>query len=376
MGVPPVSDETCLEALACLERHGGNKAAAANELGITRSALRNRLFRAAQRGLDGSVPKPLPPGQKIRGVSTLYRIGEGGADEIMQWVKTTAEPSLADAIEEIKAAFAEYEGRSYPVIEPATVDDDLAVILPVADAHFGMYAWGDEAGEDYDLAIADTTNRTALARLIEASPPSSVAVVLGLGDLVHTDNASNMTNRSGNALDVDTRYAKVLQTAVLFMIHAVELSLARHRRVIVRNLPGNHDENTAVAVSTALWAWFRNNDRVDVDTNPGRFWWWRHGASLLGATHGDMAKMPQLPLIMAASCPEDWGATKFRYIYTGHVHHKSAIEQGGVIVESFQSPATRDAWHTASGFRSGRSLSAVTLHREHGEIARFKVNIV
>ena len=70
------------------------------------------------------------------------------------------------------------------------------------------------------------------------------------------------------------------------------------------------------------------------------------------------------------------GATKFRYAMTGHIHHKSAIETGGVIVESFQSPAARDAWHTAAGFRSGRSMSAITLHKDKGEIARQKVNIV
>ena len=86
--------------------------------------------------------------------------------------------------------------------------------------------------------------------------------------------------------------------------------------------------------------------------------------------------MAQLPLVMAASNPEQWGATKYRYAMTGHVQHNSAIETGGVIVESFQRTAARDAWHQASGFRSGRSMTALTLHKTKGEISRQKVNIV
>src|SRR5690606_12365272 len=139
--------------------------------------------------------------------------------------------------------------------------------------------------------------------------------------------------------------------------------------VIVRVLPGNHDDQSAIAVTLALAMYYRDEPRVAIGEDPSRFWWWRFGTTLLGATHGDMTKMPDMPLIMAASRPEDWGASKFRHVFTGHIHHHSAIEQGGVIVESFQSPAARDAWHAASGYNSGRSLSAITFHKDHGEVS-------
>lgn len=53
-----------------------------------------------------------------------------------------------------------------------------------------------------------------------------------------------------------------------------------------------------------------------------------------------------------------------------------ALETGGVIVESFQSTAARDAWHSAAGYRSGRSMTSIVLHNVAGEIARQKVNIL
>lgn len=72
----PATDDAILTAtLAALAAAGGNVTATAEALGVNRTTIYNRLTRAAQRGLDGSVPRPLPPGQTIKGVSTLYDRG-------------------------------------------------------------------------------------------------------------------------------------------------------------------------------------------------------------------------------------------------------------------------------------------------------------
>jgi transcriptional regulator with PAS, ATPase and Fis domain len=41
MGVPPVSDEDCQRAAEALRTHNGNQAAAADEVGISRSTFQN-----------------------------------------------------------------------------------------------------------------------------------------------------------------------------------------------------------------------------------------------------------------------------------------------------------------------------------------------
>jgi hypothetical protein len=362
------------EAIEAWKACGENSVAAAAKLGIPRPTLQHRLRRAIALGFDEKIVSEAPAGHTIKGVSTLYR-PDGSV--VAQWVKTRADqPSPEELVAALREAFDDYAGPHVPSSSPTNTVADLATIFPVADAHFGLYAYGAEAGEDYDLTIADTTNREAFARLMSVTPPSAEAVILGLGDLLHADDTTNRTARSGNALDVDTRHSKVLKTAALYLIFAVEQALARHGHVTFRNLPGNHDLHSAYAITMAIWAWFRDDPRVSVDTSPSYFWWWTWGQTLLGATHGDMTKMKDLPLVMAASNPEAWGATKYRYAMTGHIHHQSAVETGGVIVESFQSTAARDAWHQASGFRSGRSMSAVTIHKDKGEISRQKVNIV
>lgn len=361
------------EAVDAVAKYGSQNEAA-RQLGIERSTFLHRYRAGVKAGLDEAIVHPAPQGHAVKGVSTLY--GPTG-NVVAQWVKTKAgELSQEDTIEAIREALSEYESAGTFIAEPGYVDEDLATVFPLPDLHFGLYSFGRETGEDYDLSIANDTNRKAFARLMASTPSSDTAVILGLGDLLHADDSSNRTAKSGHALDVDTRHSKVLKTAIQFMIYAVELALTKHRYVTVRNLPGNHDLHSAVAVTMALWAWFQNNPRVSVDDSPSYFWWWRWGQNLLGATHGDMAKPANLPLVMAASRPEDWGQTKHRIVFTGHIHTRTALESGGVIVESFQSTAARDAWHEASGYRAGRSLSAITFHNLDGEIARQKVNIV
>ena len=102
------------------------------------------------------------------------------------------------------------------------------------------------------------------------------------------------------------------------------------------------------------------------------FFWWRFGKVFVGATHGDEVKPQQFPGVMASLRPKEWGETVFRYGYFGHVHHtsKGGGERFGVTWETFQALAGKDSWHAGQGYSSGRSLTAITLHRNRGEYKR------
>jgi hypothetical protein len=243
-----------LVSLVALRNEHKTMSAAAEAAGLSWSKMETRLREAAARGLDGSVPRPLPLGQRIKGVSTLY---DAGGNTVMQWVKTTAEAQRAeDVLAAVREAFAEYRGRAVLAPAPVVTDTDLLTVYPIVDHHLGLYAWAEEAGEDYDLAIGERVLRDCLSQLVAASPASGTAVLLNLGDFFHADSHEARTPRSGHALDVDTRHAKVLRTGIRLMIWAVELALQRHAHVIVRILPGNHDPETALALAAALAVFF------------------------------------------------------------------------------------------------------------------------
>ncbi|MGU9981436.1 hypothetical protein ACJ4V0_15480 [Phreatobacter sp. HK31-P] len=404
--IPPLPREIAKEAVDALAAHGSLLAAAA-ALCITTTTLDMRLRAASGFGLDGSVPKAavppegfvitsktaevdkdgeitkqwigstrepgeafaLPDGHRVKGVSALLN-----SDGLLlaQWVKTQIDPSASGLLEALTERFARYEGFAVLPPAPTAVDADLLTVYNIADHHLGLFSWAKETGADYDLKIGEATLRAAMATLVASAPPSETAIVLNLGDFFHADTNENRTAQSGNALDVDTRYAKVLEIGVQLMIDCIEMALQKHARVIVRCLPGNHDPHTALALAVALSAFFRSNDRVAVDCDPSKFFQFSFGRVLIAATHGDMLKPEEMPGYMASMYPKAWGASEFRYAYFGHVHHKSrgGGERHGVVWETFQTLSAKDAWHAGKGYVSGRSMVAITHHRETGEFNR------
>lgn len=405
MPTPPLSDDVLAAAVALRQAHP-SEAGAARAGGLDRKTLQHRLKRAAERGLMGFSPvlpgfrvsqttaqydaageiraqsvqqRPelgeafvVPAGHVVKGISALLH---PDGREMLKWVKTREEQGSDSVLAAFVSVMAAYEGHAVLPTAPAHVDEDLATFYNLADHHLGLFAWAKETGEDFDLKIGEDILRRAMANLVASAPSSGTAVILNLGDFFHADNGENRTAKSGNVLDVDTRYAKVLQIGVKLQIDCIELALQKHARVLVRCLPGNHDPHTALALSVALAAFFRNDERVTVDCDPSKFFWWRFGKVFVGATHGDMVKPAQMPGVMASYRAKDWGETEHRYAYFGHVHHSSVGggEGCGVVWETFQSLTAKDAWHHSSGYKSGRSMVAITHHREDGEVQRHTV---
>ena len=387
---------------------GGNKSEAGRLLKIDRATVDKYLRRAAelgmlgtnpvlpgyaikstsvQQGPDGEVQKQwirqskepgpefsLPDGHVIKGVSALT---DSGGRVIQQWVKTKFDEAIVDIKQSLTETFKAYKGHATLPKPPKHTDSDIANVYPISDHHLGLYAWAEEAGEDYDLHIGEKLLMDTMASLVADAAPAKTGVILGLGDFFHSDDNSNRTRKSGNQLDVDSRYAKILRVGVSLAIHCVQMGLQKHDKIILRFLPGNHDPYASIALSTALAAFFVNNKRVFVDTDASAFFWWRFGKVFIGSTHGDMIKHMEMPGVMASMRPKDWGETEFRYIYLGHVHHKSlgGGERAGVIWETFQTLAPKDVWHNQSGYTSGRSMVAITHHKDKGEIKRNTVSV-
>lgn len=251
---------------------------------------------------------------------------------------------------------------------------DLLTGYPIGDPHIGMYSWREETGEDWDLNIARYMHCSAMDALVHSAPSSEQAMVVNLGDALHYDSMEAKTPRSGHMLDADGRYAKVIDVAVMTMRQCIESALTKHKTVHVVNVRGNHDETGALWLARLLAVAYENEPRVTVDTNPSVFNYHRFGKVLVGMHHGHTCKPASLPGVMAADRAQDWGETLHRYWWQGHVHHESKKEFPGCTVESFNTIAASDAYANDGGWRSGRIMQAVVLHREHGEIARSRVN--
>jgi len=366
------------EYITAIKEHGSNRKAA-SALGVHHSAVSRSMDslkkKAARQGYSPNhdMTHPAPDGFHLKGASTLYKDGE----PVLQWVKTNID---RERQEELFVAFAQeladdVRGKGHIAPAPKSTEADLLTLYPLGDPHIGMYSWCEETGQDFDLDIATADLTKAVARLVESSPKSKIGLILNLGDFWHSDNQDNRTARSGNSLDVDTRWAKVLRAGKDALISCIDRAQEKHEKVIVKNLIGNHDDHSSQFLSLMLDSYYHDNDRVVIDTSPARFWYHQFGCVLFGATHGDTVKHTALPEIMAADVPELWGDTEYRYWHTGHVHHDASKEFRGCMWESHRTLAGKDAWHTEQGYRSGQSLKAITYHKDYGEEERHTVDI-
>lgn len=400
MPTPPLSRGLAQEAVTALDAHMGNKSNAAASLGLPRQTFEGRLRVAARYGLLGFKPVPdgfevsrissgpngehvqmrpergadwqQPEGHTVKGVSALL---DGDGRVVQQWVKTKVDgPSLPDLVAAVREAFEDYQ----PAVQPFPLRDvreDIVTVIPLPDLHVGLLAWEDETGGNYDIHIAREVLQRSITDLVESMPPSKHCLVLGLGDLLHFDGYEPRTERSGNVLDTDSRFPKVLREALRLVKYTIDLCLLRHEHVEVRLLAGNHDTRAALAVALALSEGYAGDERVTVDDSPAYIWFRRYGKVLLGATHGDRAKPADMPLLMAVDRPQDWADSTRRRVFTGHVHHERLREIGGVIVETLRSPVAKDAYHSFEGYRAGRSVYGYTFWLDGSRMAKQEFEI-
>lgn len=400
----PIATERETVAINALLEHSSGPAAAA-ACGLSLSVLHQRLTsvrRRAQRnagvtGLPGMYPRqvttnadgavtavqhrreslapdePIPPGHTVKGISQLV---DSEGRELLRWTKTDRkkQDEWNAFVQATELHVRRYAGLAAPVAAPESTDADTETWIPIGDPHLGLLAHRAEVGTDADLRIAERVLYETVDLLIARAPASAVGVFCQLGDMFHSDSNANRT-MSGHQLDVDSRHAKVAEVGFNLARRLGERMLTKFGRVLMINAPGNHAPNTEKMMALWLKAVFEREPRVEVIPSTNPYIYHRFGTNLIGVHHGDGAKMMALGEIMAADRPEDWGATTHRAWLTGHIHHDSRKDLRGCTVESFRTMASADAWSHHAGYRSGRSLQAITYHREWGEQGRVTVGI-
>lgn len=257
---------------------------------------------------------------------------------------------------------------------PKGTMSNLLCDYTIGDNHTGMYAWAKEAGHDWDLDRSVDILRKAMNHLVYHAPAAETAYILDVGDFFHADNMNNETAHSGNKLDVDGRYSKVLNAGVECVVTLIELALQKHKYVLFRSVLGNHNEHSAHMMNMAIRMRFHNEPRLTVLDNPSHHHYYQFGCNLLADTHGHTTKTEKLPLLMAVDVPEMWANTTNRVWRTGHIHHESVKEYSGCTVVSYRTLAPKDAWHSASGYRSNREMQCTVYHKERGRVGSNYVN--
>lgn len=373
------SDEAFLRTLAACETFG----LAGFETGTKGLTAYQRWCRIRRDAAKKGVQHGMSPDYVGKGFEVTDRTvaidGEGNIQK--QWIRSKA--GAEERADSLKEAYADYFEplRNQPEVivqSDIIVNPNQLAVYPLGDPHIGMYAWHAECGQDFDCIIAEDNLCAAIDVLVAKTEPAYTGLLVNIGDYFHTDRLDNVTARSGNSLDVDTRWPQVLRVGANIQRYLIHAMLQKHAEVVVWNVPGNHDDQSAVAVNLAMQFLFEQEDRVTVCDNADPFFYHKHGEVLLGATHGDKCKMATLPGLMACDRKEDWGSTSYRHWYTGHVHHDRGMnsqEYAGVTVESLRTLAPKDYYAHSHGYRAEQEMKSDVWDRQYGRVSRSYVNM-
>lgn len=323
---------------------------------------------------DPPAFEAVPPGFLVKKVSTLL---DGQGQVRAQWIQAPKdEQNKWEQFWEACASHTEkYSGLAEPTPAPKASENDLLTMIALGDPHIGMLSWHRETGQDFDSKIAERDLIKVVDMLVDRAPASRIGVLANVGDFYHADNSSQLTPSGGNKLDVDSRWTKIMELGFSVMRRMIDRLLQKHDEVIVVNVPGNHDPLSARMLNFWVKAVYERENRVTVLDNASSIMYLRHGKNFFGFAHGDRMKIEQMPGVMAADRPKDWGETLHRLWVTGHVHHLTRKEFPGCVVESFRTLATSDEWHIGMGYRSQQSLCSMTFDKEWGEISRSTVDL-
>lgn len=245
----------------------------------------------------------------------------------------------------------------------------------LTDYHLGMMAWGEESGDDWDMKIAEDT----LVRFFEVamanSPDAEECIFAEIGDFLHWDGLDAVTPANKHVLDADTRFTKVVRVAIRVLRRIVQSLLNKYKKVRVIMAEGNHNPASSVWLREMFSAFYDNEPRLVIDTNPDPYYCITFGKVCLFYHHAHKKAIGQLDNVFVSKFKKEFGESEYVYAHTGHLHHSKVIESNLMILEQHRTLAAKDSYSSRGGYNSGRDSKVITYHKEYGEVGRQIINI-
>jgi hypothetical protein len=278
----------------------------------------------------------------------------------------TFEDMLMDHIEDVKSHTFKYE----PIKRSISQNGNLLVIDP-ADIHIGKLASSFETGEEYNNQIAVKRVLDGVEGILSKAAGFNIDQIIFVAgnDVLHVDSPQRKTT-SGTPQDTDGMWYDNFLIAKKLYIDVID-KLMQVADVHFMYNPSNHDYTHGFFLADSIKSWYKDCENMTFDVSIAHRKYYTYGTSLIGTTHGDGAKWQDLGKLAAVESP-DWSATKHRYVYTHHVHHKIVKDDIGVTIESLRSPSGTDGWHHRNGYdHTPKAVEGFIHSKKHGQVARF-----
>lgn len=285
-------------------------------------------------------------------------------------------PTLPEQIEALVDGVLRTKGHaSSPARPPSLKTDEQQQQIFIADPHISKLCWSRGTGDEpYDIDIARKLVLGGVKWLVGREATCHSRVLAFLGDYFHYDTLTGTTT-AGTGQDRDSRLPKMLEVGAEIAVEAISYA-ARLGQVKVIIVPGNHDAVLTSALQRILVAEFRNDGRVEIDDGHTKRKVHAFGRNLFLYDHGDRRKK-ELAATLAIEHAELWGASTYREVHTGHLHHEADVFSGsqthhGCIVYTHPSMSPPDQWHADEQYVGAtRGMKAFTYDIGGGQVASF-----
>jgi len=337
--------------------------------------ITGRTQKAKKGGSELEHFKKVPNPRAVKFTTTVVN-SEGLVER--QWFREEADKTEK---QELWAAYAQELLKPIALLDKESVNirpvyEDLLTVYPIGDYHVGMVAWALETlGDNFDSKIANQLLPRAAEYLMAGAPPSRQCILAFMGDFTHYDSLRPETPKHKHILDTDSRFFKVGRQSIRIVRQIIAAARQRHEKVHVIFLPGNHDESVAELINAFLVEFYADDPNVTIDPSPSVFRYYEWGNNLFGFHHGDKTRPEVMPMVLANDMRESWGRCENRYIFTGHVHHKSMNkDESGVSRETVPVLIPNDAYAATHGYRNARQMQVIIYDRTFGEEQRHTFN--
>jgi hypothetical protein len=262
----------------------------------------------------------------------------------------------------IKNLFQDWNPKPFVVPKASTKNDSslstASAVLSLQDIHFGKEG-NHSITEDFEYAVKDLVTRASKMVNLER-----VYYVVG-GDLINMDTFSGTTT-SGTPVDNSQTAVDAYITAFDAILWSIGYIKQYCTELHVVYIPGNHDRLSSFHLAHALSKAVSGDD-IYWHTDYLERKVLTYGMNFFAFEHGDVKTSNSL-LVYATERPEDWGSTKYRTLYTGHLHTRRKVEyitqdeNTGFTIKVLPSLSRSDYWHYHNKFVGNKRAGVIDIH--------------
>lgn len=246
-----------------------------------------------------------------------------------------------------------------------------SLVINKQDAHYDKF---DVSGNNYiEERFARTIYRieTIITQATLSNNLENITYIIG-SDEFNSEFTGTTTKGTPqkNTQDFHSSFEAICNHEVKM----VTLLLQSAEQVNIIYVPGNHDEYIGWHLINWLKAYFRNTDRLTIDSSPNYRKYVSYGRTAMMFNHGDVIKPAKLAGIFPMEFKNDWSKHENFYIFTGDKHHELSQDFNGI--KFYQIPAFSNAksgWDEKNGYTVSKGeVTAFLIDSEDGMTNIFK----